>query len=59
MNWADVLNLALALAEGVVGNLKGSGMALEQIQDAEAALVTLRQFQGSPVTKAQLESLRG
>lgn len=59
MNWMDILGIAISLAEGVVANLKNQGATLEQLQDAQAALASLRKFQGSDVTKAQLESLRG
>lgn len=62
MNWYDIFNLALSVVEGVLGNIKSNKSAaftVEQLENAQAAVVELRKFHGSPVTKAQMESLRG
>lgn len=61
-NWYDIFNLALSVVEGVLAQLKNNSTAditVEQLQNAQAAVAELRKFHGSPVTKAQMESLRG
>lgn len=62
MNYYDIFNLALSVIEGVlaqVQNSKSAAMTVEQLQNAQAAVAELRKWHGTPVTKAQLESLRG
>lgn len=61
MNPFDIFNLALSVVEGILAQMKSKGAAVtvEQLQDAQAAAATLRKFHGTPVTKAQMESLRG
>lgn len=59
MDPLTLLGLGLQIVQGVLSSMKGQGMTVEQLADAEAALAALQQFHGSPVTKLQLESLRG
>lgn len=62
VNWYDIFNLALSVLEGVLGRVqdnKSAAFTVEQLEDAKAAVAKLRQFHGLPVTKAQMESLRG
>lgn len=59
MNWWTVFDIGLTLLEGVLSKLGASGATVEQLQNAEAAVASLRRFHGTDVTKAQMESLRG
>lgn len=59
MNWYQIFDLGLTLLEGVLKNMKGTGATVEQLENAQAAIESLRKFHGSSVTKAQMESLRG
>jgi len=57
-----LLGIGLQIVSGVLANIKQSPtvtLTEEQLEDAEAGLALLQKFHGSPVTKAQLESLRG
>ena len=60
MNAATIINLILSLLEGVLSSVKGSTAAdAEAIaQGIQAAIASLEAVQGTPVTYAQLESLR-
>jgi hypothetical protein len=55
-----IVGLALNLLQLVLSNLKGSGVtvAAEITQGIEQAIAALQAVQGTPVTFAQLESLR-
>lgn len=59
MNWYDIFEIGLSLLEGVLKNMKAGGATVEQLENAEAAVESLRTFHGTDVTKAQMESLRG
>lgn len=59
MNWWTVFDIGLTLLEGVLGKLGVSGATVEQLENAQAAVASLRQFHGTDVTKEQMESLRG
>jgi hypothetical protein len=61
MDYTTIFNLALSVIEGILAELKTKGAAetVQQLKNAQAAANVLRQFHGTPVTKAQLESLRG
>lgn len=61
MDYSAILNLALSVVQMILDRFpsKAGAETSEQLADAQAALATLKKFQGSPVTKAQLESLRG
>lgn len=59
MNWLELLNLGLNIVEMVLQNIPNTELPQEQIDNAKAALAKLREVQGTPVTKAQLDSLRG
>lgn len=62
MDYSLLMGLALQGIEFVLNqihNNKTADMTSEQLADADAALVTLKKFHGLPVTKAQMESLRG
>lgn len=60
MTAAMIINLALGLLQTVLSNFKGSGVtvAADITQGIEAAIASLEAVQGTPVTYAQLESLR-
>lgn len=59
MNVFELLGVSLTLLEMVLEKAKASGATVEVIQALEAGLAKLREVHGTPVTKAQLESLRG
>lgn len=59
MNWWQAFDLGLTLLEGILKNIPKTEATVEQLENAQAALASLRKFHGSPVTKAQMESLRG
>jgi hypothetical protein len=56
----NVIDLVLSLLTGVLSQVKGSGAANATAiaQGIEAAIASLTAVQGTPVTFAQLESLR-
>jgi hypothetical protein len=60
MTVASIISLSLGLLQMVLSNLKGSGVtvATEITQGIQAAIDALLKVQGTPVTYAQLESLR-
>lgn len=60
MTVGGIISLALSLLQLVLSNLKGSGVAVaeEITQGIEQAIAALQAVQGTPVTFAQLESLR-
>ena len=59
MNWLELLNLGLNIVDMVLKNIPNTELSQEQIDNAKAALVKLREVQGTPVTKKQLDDLRG
>jgi hypothetical protein len=61
MDYAGLFGIGLQIIEQVLAQWKSKSgaTAVEQIQNAEAALAKLKEVHGSPVTKAQLDSLRG
>lgn len=59
MNLFELLGVSLTLLEMVLEKAKASGAAVEVVQALEAGIAKLREVHGTPVTKAQLESLRG
>lgn len=60
MTASALIALSLNLLQLVLSNIKGSGasVASEITQGIEAAIANLQTVQGTPVTYAQLESLR-
>lgn len=62
MSAASIIQFALGLLQVVLGNLKLSGNVTSELQTAitgiEGAIANLEAVQGTPVTFAQLESLR-
>lgn len=56
----NVIDLVLSLLTTVLGTVKGSAAAdaVSIAQNIEAAITALQAVQGTPVTYAQLESLR-
>lgn len=60
MNAATIINLVLSLLSGVLANIKGSTASEAETiaQNIQAAITALEAVQGTPVTYAQLESLR-
>lgn len=58
MNAATLIQLALALIESVLSQLKSSGAEQAIVADVQAAFDALMKVQGSDVTFAQLEGLR-
>jgi hypothetical protein len=60
MNAANIVSFVLMLLEGVLSNVKGSAAADADAiaQNIQAAITSLEAVQGTPVTYAQLESLR-
>lgn len=61
MTASGIITLALSLLQLVVGNLKSSTTTNDLstiIAGLESAIAKLQEVQGTPVTYAQLESLR-
>jgi len=58
VNIYALIQLALAVVSDVFLKVKGGTATAEEIDRAQAALDMLNSVHGSPVTKAQLESLR-
>jgi len=60
VNAATIINLVLSLLSGVLANIKGSTASEAETiaQNIQAAITALEAVQGTPVTYAQLESLR-
>jgi hypothetical protein len=56
----NVIDLVISLLTTVLGSVKGSAAAeaVSIAQNIEAAIASLQAVQGTPVTYAQLESLR-
>lgn len=51
--------MLLELADALLSKIPGTELTREQIQNAIAAHNKYMEVHGTPVTKAQLESLRG
>ena len=58
MSWLTILSFILTLADGLVSQLIKSSAPAEIIAAAQAAVASLQQVEGSPVTKSQLEGAR-
>ena len=54
----SIIDLVLSLLGSIIPELTKNGAAPEVIADVQAALDALLKVQGTPVTYAQLESLR-
>lgn len=59
MGWFDLVNLGLQILQGILSQATKNKLAPEIIASVEAALTSLRQVYGSPVTREQLEAMRG
>lgn len=58
MSVFGLLGLALNILNGVLGSIKGTGVATEVVAGIQAAVDALAAVHGTDVTKAQLEGLR-
>lgn len=58
MNYAQYIELAIALVEQVLPEFKGTATEQQAVEDLQVALDALLRVKGSDVTYAQLESLR-
>lgn len=54
----NIIDLVLVLLGNQLAAAKANGLAQEIVADIEAAIASLTKVQGTPVTYAQLESLR-
>lgn len=54
----NIIDLVLSLLGTIIPQLTKSGAAPAVIADVQAAVAALQKVQGTPVTYAQLESLR-
>lgn len=54
----SIIDLVLSLLSTIIPQLTKSGAPAEIIADVQAALASLQKVQGTPVTYAQMESLR-
>lgn len=59
MDWFTLLEVGIKILEGVLSKATDAKLPAEIIAAVEAALNSLRSVYGTPVTKDQLESLRG
>lgn len=58
MNAATLIQLALALVQSVLSQLKGTNAEAAIVADIQAAVDALLKVQGTDVTYSQLEGLR-
>jgi hypothetical protein len=58
VNYAQYIELAIALVEQVLPEFKGTATEQQAVEDLQVALDALLRVKGSDVTYAQLESLR-
>jgi len=58
MDWFALLGVALNLLKGVLAAATASKLPQEIIDGIQAAITAVQNVHSSPVTKAQLESLR-
>jgi len=58
MNYAQYIDLAIALVTEILNQFKGTNTEKAIVADVQAALDALLKVQGTTVTYSQLESLR-
>jgi hypothetical protein len=59
MGWFSLLNIGLQVLEGILAAATNNKLPAEIITAVEAALASLRVAYGTPVTREQLEAMRG
>lgn len=59
MNYFDLIMVGIKVVEGILAQANKAGLPLEIVTAIESALTSLRSVEGTPVTREQLESLRG
>lgn len=59
MGYFDLILVGIKVVEGILAQATKAQLPQEVLTSLEAALNVLRGVYGTPVTKAQLESLRG